>query len=347
MPAPRSTRPLDSGRSGAGGPAPDRGLLPLVRRFPALAAVPRVALGSFPSPVERAAAIAPSLWLKREDLAAEPLGGNKVRALEFLLGGLAPGALVVTVGAYGSTHALAVATYARAIGLRAEIHRWPQEMNAVADLVARRIESVAARAPRSRSVAGAYGRALVARLRGARWIPAGGSSPLGVLGHVNAALELAEQIERGALPAPARIVLPLGTGGTMAGLALGLAIAGVDTEVVGVRVVPRAVANLRRVRALARATARLIERRAGERLPSPRLARLRLIHDHYGGAYGRDTAAARAAAARCATGAGLVLDTTYAAKTFAAALALADDTRQVGPTLFWLTFDGRWLSASP
>ena len=35
------------------------------------------------------------------------------------------------------------------------------------------------------------------------------------------------------------------------------------------------------------------------------------------------------------------LDATYSAKACAAALALA--AAEPGPTLFWLTFDGRWL----
>ncbi|MCA7081928.1 pyridoxal-phosphate dependent enzyme, partial [Staphylococcus aureus] len=71
------------------------------------------------------------------------------------------------------------------------------------------------------------------------FVPAGGTSPLGILGHVAGALELARQVDEGLLPPPARVVLPLGSGGTTAGLVLGLAIAGIDAEVVGVQVVPR------------------------------------------------------------------------------------------------------------
>src|SRR5205085_1247249 len=89
---------------------------PLVTRFPALARVPRVALGSYPTPVLALRKISPSLWIKRDDLCAEPMGGNKARALEFLLGDLRPGQQVVTVGSAGSTHALAVAVYATRLG---------------------------------------------------------------------------------------------------------------------------------------------------------------------------------------------------------------------------------------
>ncbi len=75
----------------------------LLARFPALAALPRASLGRFPSPVERldAAGSLPPLWLKRDDLNTDPPypGGNKVRALEFLLGPVAPGDTVITLGA--------------------------------------------------------------------------------------------------------------------------------------------------------------------------------------------------------------------------------------------------------
>ncbi|MFF3603697.1 pyridoxal-phosphate dependent enzyme [Streptomyces sp. NPDC002463] len=58
------------------------------------------------------------------------------------------------------------------------------------------------------------------------YLPAGGSSPLGTLGAVETALELGTQVETGELPEPARLVTPVGSGGTSAGLALGLRLAG-------------------------------------------------------------------------------------------------------------------------
>jgi D-cysteine desulfhydrase len=191
-------------------------------------------------------------------------------------------------------------------------------------------------------VADAYLRALLLRLRGARWIPAGGSTPLGVLGHVNAALELVDQISRGDMPVPDRIVVPLGSGGTAAGLALGMTIAGLDVEIVGARVVPRVVANRGRVLRLARATARLIERLTGTKVPRPASKRVRVVHDVYGGAYGREHPLGREAAARCRAETGTSLDATYSAKAMATALAIAGG-KQAGETLFWLTFDGRLL----
>jgi len=60
----------------------------LYKRFPALRALPRAMLCTLPSPVEQVSGIegASDLWIKRDDLNAPLMGGNKVRALEFLLG---------------------------------------------------------------------------------------------------------------------------------------------------------------------------------------------------------------------------------------------------------------------
>jgi D-cysteine desulfhydrase len=287
-------------------------------------------------------ALSPQLWIKRDDLCADPMGGNKVRALEFLLGGVARDERIVTVGSAGSTHALAVATYGKRLGAHVVVARWTQEMNTAATHVAERLMREAEGAPLFRSPAGAYAWALRERLQGARWIPAGGSAPLGVLGHVNAGLELVAQIDAGVLPQPACVIVPLGTGGTAAGLALAFAIAQRDIRVVGARVVPRIVARQGRVLGLARRTARLIERMAQAKLPRVRAHMLDVAHETYGGAYGRETEVATHAAGQLRASSGISLDGTYSAKAFALALSLA--ARE--PTLFWLTFDSRLLSGS-
>ncbi|MEO5579019.1 MAG: pyridoxal-phosphate dependent enzyme [Gemmatimonadaceae bacterium] len=319
--------------------------MPLFDRFSALRGIPRAELCALPSPVELLPALAGAgdIWVKRDDLNAPVCGGNKVRALEFLLGGIERGDSVVTVGGEGSTHVLSTAVHAARLGATTTALRWRHDMNPVAELVASRI---AAELPGSRaswSTVVAMGRAKFQSITSAtRYIPLGGSTPLGVLGHVNAALELAGQIAAGRLPRPDRIVLPLGSGGTTAGFMLGFAIAGIDIEIVGARVGPGLFVNRRRVLGLARRTARLIEQRTGERLPILQHGLLRIVHDVYGGAYGRPLAAATKAARMLEQATGIGLDGTYSAKAFAAAL---DESRGAGgPTLFWLTFDARCLT---
>jgi 1-aminocyclopropane-1-carboxylate deaminase/D-cysteine desulfhydrase-like pyridoxal-dependent ACC family enzyme len=317
----------------------------LVARYPGLAAaVRRIDLGVGETPLERWLIDDAPLLIKRDDLTSSILGGNKVRALELLLAPVGPNDTLITVGATGSTHALAVAELGRTLGASTEVITWPQETHAVAVATARRLAATARVTP-ARSVAEAYLRAFVRRVRGAgrvHWIPAGGSVPLGALGQVSAALELAAQLERDGLVAPDTLVVPLGSGGTAAGLLVGLALAGLPTRVLGVQVVPRLVANHARVAGLARRTHALLSRLLGRSLPALDVTRLSIERSAYGGAYGRETTAATAAAEQLRLAGGPRLDATYSAKAFAVALARARSSDE--RVLFWLTFDGRWLA---
>ncbi len=316
----------------------------LARRFPALARLPRLPLGAYPTPVTTAAdpRTGRTILIKREDLSGARYGGNKVRPLEFLLAGVRPDDEVLTVGGLGSTHALATATYAASLGARTTVVRWTQEMNPDAQSSGRRCAATARCIDVSSPVTAFAIVAALRLTRRVRWVPAGGTSPLGILGHVDAALELAEQVRDGVLPPPERVVVPLGSGGTAAGLVLGFAIAGLDVVVDAVRVAPALVAHRRRVLSLAARSGGLIERLAGERVPRPGAHALRVIGSEYGGAYGRATAGAAAAARWLREAGGPPVDATYSAKALAAALA-------EGPAeglVFWLTFDGRAEMAS-
>jgi D-cysteine desulfhydrase len=310
---------------------------PILRRFPDLEALPRASFGTFPTPIDRIALRdGRTLLIKRDDRSAASIGGNKVRGLEWLLGGIRDGDHVLTVGPRGSTHALITATYARQLGARVTVVRWNQEMNRAARSVDARLQQ-AARNIDARWVPIAYAITAALRLRArVRWIPAGGASPLAALGHVNAALELVEQCASGECDLPERVVVPLGTGGTAAGLALGFRIAGLSIRVIAVRVVPRILGRRRRVISFANRAAQLIERVTGERVARVNSDDVVVAEGFYGGAYGRPLEAP--ADERPLETLGIALDDTYSRKAFAAAVAQANHR-----TLFWLTFDGRLL----
>lgn len=312
--------------------------LPLLRRFPGLAALPRVSLGRFPTPVQRITLDGGRVLLvKRDDLSGDVIGGNKVRGLEWLLGTARPGDEMLTVGARGSTHALSTALLAAQLGATATVVRWNQEMNPAAKRVDELLRA-SARVIDARFVAAAYLIAAAIRLRrNVRWVPAGGASPVAVLGHMNAALELADQIADTEVELPEEVYVPLGTGGTAAGLALGFRSAGLGVRIVAVRVVPGIVARRSRVLALANRAALLIERTTGSRVPRVGPADLTVEHAFYGGAYGRplpdiprEDELLRPLR--------LLLDDTYGRKAFAAALG-----SQAQRAMLWVTFDGRLL----
>ncbi|MBA3672548.1 MAG: hypothetical protein H0W68_11090, partial [Gemmatimonadaceae bacterium] len=114
-----------------------------------------------------------TLYAKRDDMTADLLGGNKVRALELLLARLGPDDVILTIGSEGSSHALSVARYGARLGAQVEIVTWPQPMHEVAHATAARIREFATVFAATSPVE-AYLRAMLRRLRPARrWIPAG------------------------------------------------------------------------------------------------------------------------------------------------------------------------------
>ncbi len=287
-------------------------------------AIGHCSLGDWPTPLEPAPALAravgaDALWLKREDRA----GGNKVRGLEFLLAGAGPDAVFVTVGGTGSTHCLATAVHARRLGHRVVLSQFPQPDTDASRAVAaatQRAADVVVTAQSQMGLPWAVLRAWSAarRLGAPRWIPGGGAHPRAVVGHVLAALELAIQLDA----PPDTIVVPLGTGGTAAGLALGLAWLRWPTRVVAVRVAPRLVANRWRVNRLARGAAQLLQ------VQSTQL-NIQVV-DGLGAGYGHPSPDGERARVLAADH-GLALDPTYGAKAFATLPGMHK-------VVFWNTF---------
>lgn len=226
---------------------------PLYGLFPGLTErLPRLDLCGGVSPVRRLSALEehlgrPGLWLKDESRLGSKYGGNKVRKLEFVLADALRkrASTILTFGGTGSHHCLATAIYARELGIRvaAVLLEQPQTDEVRRNL--RLLESLGARCLRAANLPWLIGQAAWLALRHTEfglpprhpyllWL--GGSTPLGCLGFVNAALELRDQIGEGLLPAPEAVLVPLGSNGTAAGLLLGLRLAGLDTAVVAVQV---------------------------------------------------------------------------------------------------------------
>lgn len=270
---------------------------------------------------------ADALWLKREDRA----GGSKVRALEFLFARAGPGAVFVTIGGTGSTHCLATATHAARQGARAVLAQFaqpPSEGAAAVAAACRARATAVVQAPHLALLPLAVWRAwrTAGRLGQPWWIPGGGAAPAGVVGHFLAGLELADQLDQ----PPDALVVPLGSSGTVAGLALAMSALRWPTRVVGVRVASLLVANRGHVMRLARGARRLVAPFTPVAEPgSP------LVINGLGRGYGHPSAAGEAARHEARTH-GLALDSTYGAKTFA---ALPDVTRRgFRRVVFWHTF---------
>ena len=297
-------------------------------------------LGHYPTPVEPIPALsAPgcTLWVKRDDLTHDVYGGNKVRKLEHLLEhARARGARrLVTVGAVGSHHVLATTYFGGKAGFEVEAVLVPQPGNEHVIEVLRADLALGLRAFPVSSWGAAPWTLLGRIARGARFITVGGSSAVGSLGYLAAGRELAVQVRAGLLPEPDVCVVALGSGGTAGGLAAGFAAEGLKTRVVGVCVsTPPWVLSLS-----ASHLARACARRAGF-APAGSL-RLSMDTRFLGPGYGYRTREGDEATALARTHAGLVLDPTYTAKTFASALWFVRARRALN-VLYWHT-----LSSAP
>lgn len=326
----------------------------MVRSFPGLATLPRHALTSLPTPVQPLERLARqrglgSLWVKRDDQSGPLYGGNKPRKLEFLLGAArARGRRgVITFGGIGTHHGLATAICARDAGLHTVLVLLPQPVTEHVRHCLLLDQAVGAELHLAESVAGIVGRSLrlcaAAILRGQPLaiVPTGGTSALGVVGYVNAACELAEQVRSGALPEPDVIFVPLGSGGTVAGLALGCRLAGLRSRVVAVLVTDILPPSRGRLASLARGALRRL-RRAAPEMPEVALQAddITILRDYVGASYGAPTDAGIAAQRLLQETEGISLETTYTAKCFAALLELAaQPPYRQQHVLFWNTYN--------
>lgn len=319
--------------------------------------VPWVSLGQWPTRVERAPGILPGteLWLKRDDLSSEIYGGNKLRLLEHLLAEARErGATqVFSAGAVGSNFAVATALHAPRVGLAPGAICFPQPFTPEGErsqrVVAARAEVVTI--PHWSLLPLATERARRAN-ESVQVLSQVSLGPNGLLGYVAGGLELARQIQSGVCPAPARIVLPIGSAATTAGILAGLSLAkklGIllaTPTLCPVRIAAFPLSRRGRVLSLALgALSRLAEIAEEARLACSKheLLPLEIVTDRLGSGYPHPTAQGAAAQAAFQRAGYPILDGTYTAK--AASYLFA--APRPGPVLFWCTKSSALLPETP
>ena len=278
---------------------------------------PRFPLFDAPSPLHALPRFSAALgdrvevWAKREDLLPLAFGGNKLRNLEFLVAAaLAEGAdTIITSGRRWSNHGRLTAAAGALAGLRvhlvlsgppveppgpgiqiarafgATVHQLATAERAERDAMVERVTA---------EVTAAGGRPYV--------IGVGGSGAVGLHGQVLAAHELLAQAGATDLGID-RVVLPTATGGTQAGLLVGLP---ESIAVTGI-VAARSAAELRP------AIVGMVEAAGGTVDP----AAVHLDEGFIGNGYGRRTAAAEEAAGLLARTEAILVDPIYTAKALA------------------------------
>lgn len=322
----------------------------------------RVSLAHLPTPVEplnRLSAMlgGPRVWVKRDDCTGLATGGNKTRKLEFLMAdALAKGAdTVVTVGAIQSNHARQVAAASARLGLRcvlglldavpdrsqvyrilgnvlldklfdAEIRMWPdlEETTPALDSIANEL-SLQGRRPYV--------------------IPLGGSNGLGATAYAEAFLEILAQFQTLQETLNA-IVVPIVSGGTLAGLLLGAGLSKWKGKIIGISASDKTERAIQRVRTPRFAAAEILGASLEIIDQTPIVVDDRFV----GEGYGIPSPECVQAIELLARTEALLLDPVYTGKAMAGLIALIREDyfkADVGNLLFWHTGGSVALHAYP
>jgi D-cysteine desulfhydrase len=210
--------------------------------------VPRARLAVLPTPLLPAPLLSDALgfdvWLKRDDLTGLGLGGNKVRALEYLIGDAqVRGAdCIVTGGGPSSNWVMLAALAGVTHGLDVHIAYFGPPVGPTGNLVfVDRLPGVHYEftGDETRSSVDPLLETIRARLeaegRRPYVIGRGGASPIGALGYLTAVEEIEAQLGAAGFD-PSVVWTATGSCGTQAGLVAGYSRTGRERKVIGVSV---------------------------------------------------------------------------------------------------------------
>lgn len=298
-----------------------------------IARFPRIRLGHLPTPLEPMENLSralggPRLWIKRDDCTGLSTGGNKTRKLEFLMAdALAHKAdVVITQGATQSNHARQTA--AAAVRLSMQCHILLEDRTGSTDpgyrengnVLLDRLHGATVERRKGGSDMQAEMEALAARLesdgRRPYIIPGGGSTPMGALGYVNAALELVNQAAERGLRID-HLVHATGSAGTQAGLVAGLQALNSSIALLGI--------GVRAAREKQETMVHTLGQRTWELLGLPGELRRESVQancDYVGDGYGIPTPGMVEAVTLLARTEGILLDPVYSGKGMAGLIDL-------------------------
>jgi len=305
------------------------------------------------------------LWVKCDNDTNDFYGSNKPRKLEFLLADvLASGkSTIVTIGGIGSNHHLSLAIFCqeKCNGVQDFTPVFLTFNQPVTESVRKKLlifyncgvkhlGGDMVHAGNLIMTAGHfYGIQRLKRpSKDTYYMYAGGSDKIGSLGYVCAALELKQQVDAGEMPEPDFIFVTVGSAGTMAGLELGCKLAGLKTEVVGVRVTPSYsflggfFSAARAVRGLAKTTYKYL-RKLSPSIPKVKFeSPTTVLHEFFGKKYGLETPECRKAIDLFMENENVLLDPTYTGKTAAAMIDFINNNSVKDKCiLLWNTYNSK------
>lgn len=215
----------------------------------------RVSLTPLPTPLEYAENLTkllggPKIFFKRDDCTALAFGGNKTRKLEFVMAdAISKNAdVMITIGGLQSNWARQMASAARRFGMDVILileGNEPEEYqgNLLLDYMMGcelRFQQITQEEEDKEiqgecPITGKVAEEIRRKNRTPYVAPLGAASPLGNLGYISAVSEIREQLDQMGIEAN-HIVLATGTGGTQAGIELGVRLLEMKTKIIGISI---------------------------------------------------------------------------------------------------------------
>jgi 1-aminocyclopropane-1-carboxylate deaminase/D-cysteine desulfhydrase-like pyridoxal-dependent ACC family enzyme len=225
--------------------------------------LPREKFAFLPTPLHRLKNLGNSigldeLWIKRDDLTGLSFGGNKVRKLEFVLGDARKNKAdtIVTVGGIQSNHCRQTAAACAAAGLRCILLLSGEEpMHYTGNLLLDRMLGAELKFYPDDGLMTLNTRLdeVIETLKdfglNPYAVPAGAAMPVGTIPYAIAIEELLAQTQKEGF-IPEKILVPTGTGGTLAGIIIGAHMLNLESDIIGVSVLSDAETTTSRVQNL-------------------------------------------------------------------------------------------------
>ena len=350
--------------------------LPLFEHYPALEAILKPQdFATLPTPLEPITAINNSTssdisnnatannlsasgfptnaWIKRDDLTHTEYGGNKIRKLDFVLSDIRKKKKqhVITFGATGTNAGVATAMMCHRNNLDCTVYLFDQPETETVKKNYQLMQKYGAQLIHKGSLFKTVLSFYLSPYRlksDSYFLWAGCSNDVATFAYINAAFELAEQIkQQQALNSelesiePENIFVPVGSCSTLAGLTLGCKLAGLKSNVIGIRVAPAYLGPFPACtegevnKVILKAHQQMVDWGVTDSTSAPSCI---FDDSFYGSGYGEATPESEAAIKEFHN-AGIKLENTYSAK--AAAAFLAQTKRSDKVQLFWNTFNSR------
>lgn len=293
---------------------------------------PRFSLCHQPTPIEPMTRLGaelggPNLYIKRDDCTGLATGGNKTRKLEYLVGdAIAHNAdMLVTQGAVQSNHVRQTAAAACKVGMKCHAlleRRVPGKTASYEETGNVFLDKVFGATIEFRPDGldmNAEAEAVAEKLKGEGhrpyFIPGGGSNPIGALGYVSCALEIAEQERESGIYFD-WLVMGTGSTGTQAGLIAGFQASARELPVMGISVRQP---HDRQVAAVHRLTNATLEKLEASGVA---VSKVHVDDGYVGDGYGIPADSTLEAISTTALLEGILLDPVYSAKGMAGLIGL-------------------------